>query len=78
MSINGSISFYAGCPEGHSVSYNGSNSFLLFFFFVVATNLYVNLFINLSPLLLGKIVLIIFKRRRSIKIHSCRLYREGK
>ena len=34
------------------MSKNGSIS-LLFFFFVVATNVYINLFIKLSPLLLG-------------------------
>ena len=37
--------------RGHTVSKNGSISF--FFFFLVATNLYINLFNNLSPLLLG-------------------------
>ena len=42
--------FYAGCPEGHTVSKNRS---ILFFFFSVATNLYINLFIKLSPLLVG-------------------------
>ena len=36
--------------KGHTVSKNGSISF---FFFVVATNRYINLFIKLSPLLLG-------------------------
>ena len=38
--------------KGHTVSKNGSISFF-FFFFVVATNVYINLFIKLSPLLLG-------------------------
>ena len=37
MSKNGSISFF----------------FFFFFFFLVATNVYINLFIKLSPLLLG-------------------------
>ena len=37
--------------KGHTVSKNGSISF--FFSFVVATNRYINLFIKLSPLLLG-------------------------
>ena len=37
--------------KGHTVSKNGSISF--FFFFLVATNVYINLFIKLSPLLLG-------------------------
>ena len=35
--------------KGHTVAKNG----LIFFFSVVATNLYINLFIKLSPLLLG-------------------------
>ena len=38
--------------KGHTVSKNGSISFF-FFFFVVYTNRYINLFIKLSPLLLG-------------------------
>ena len=38
--------------RGHTVSKNGSISFF-FFSFVLATNLYINLFIKLSPLLLG-------------------------
>ena len=37
--------------KGHTVSKNGSISF--FFFFLVATNQYINLCIKLSPLLLG-------------------------
>ena len=56
VSLALSNSFYAGCPEGHTVSKNGSiSSFFFFFFslFVVATNLYIHLFIKLSPLLLG-------------------------
>ena len=40
---------YVGCPEGHTVSKNG----LGIFFFMVATNLHINLFIKLCPLLLG-------------------------
>ena len=67
VSKNGSISFFTrdGIPclktgrflftrdalKGHTVSKNGSISF--FFFFLVATNRYINLFIKLSPLLLG-------------------------
>ena len=54
VSKNGSISFFfftRDALKGHTVSKNGSISF--FFFFVVATNLYINLFIKLSPLLLG-------------------------
>ena len=44
--------------KGHTVSKNGSISFfffcfLFFFFFLVATNRYINLFIKLTPLLLG-------------------------
>ena len=43
--------------RGHTVSKNGSISFFFFFFFffsfLVATNVYINLFIKLSPLLLG-------------------------
>ena len=40
--------------RGHTVSKNGSISFFFFFFFfLVATNRYINLFIKLSPLLLG-------------------------
>ena len=38
--------------KGHTVSKNGSISFF-FFFFLVATNRYINLFIKLTPLLLG-------------------------
>ena len=51
MSKNGSISFffYAGCPEG---AYRVQKR-VDFFFSVVATNRYINLFIKLSPLLLG-------------------------
>ena len=50
------------------MSKNGSISFF-FLFFVVATNRHINLFIKLTPLLVGK--------NRPIKIHSCRLYLEG-
>ena len=39
--------------KGHTVSKNRSISFFFFFFFLVATNLYINLFIKLTPLLLG-------------------------
>ena len=39
--------------RGHTVSKNGSISFFSFFFFLVVTNRYINLFIKLSPLLLG-------------------------
>ena len=40
--------------RGQTVSKNGSISFfVLFFFFVLATNRYINLFLKLSPLLLG-------------------------
>ena len=40
--------------RGHTVSKNGSISFFFFFFFfLVSTNRYINLFIKLSPLLLG-------------------------
>ena len=54
VSKNGSISFYAGCPEGAYWSKNGSISFFFFFFFfLVATNRHINLFIKLTPLLLG-------------------------
>ena len=51
MSKNGSISFYAGCPEGAYRVLKRVDFF--FFFFVVYTNRYINLFIKLSPLLLG-------------------------
>ena len=53
MSKNGSISFTRDALRGHTVSKNGSISCFFFFFFVVATNVYINLFIKLSPLLLG-------------------------
>ena len=39
--------------RGHTVSKNGSISFFFFFFFLLSTNRYINLFIKLSPLLLG-------------------------
>ena len=42
---------YAGCPEGAYRVLKRVDFF--FFFFVVATNRYINLFIKLSPLLLG-------------------------
>ena len=45
------IFFTRDALRGHTVSKNGSISF--FFFFVVVTNRYINLFIKLSPLLLG-------------------------
>ena len=57
VSKNGSISFffffsfYAGCPEGAYRVLKRVDFF--FFFFVVVTNRYINLFIKLSPLLLG-------------------------
>ena len=51
VSKNGSISFYAGCPEGAYRVLKRVDFF--FFFFVVYTNRYINLFIKLSPLLLG-------------------------
>ena len=55
MSKNGSISFFTrDALKGHTVSKNGSISFFFFFFFfLVVTNRYNNLFIKLSPLLLG-------------------------
>ena len=43
--------FYAGCPEGAYRVLKRVDFF--FFFFVVYTNRYINLFIKLSPLLLG-------------------------
>ena len=55
MSKNGSISFFfftRDALKGHTVSKNGS-IFFFFFFFLVATNRYINLFIKLTPLLLG-------------------------
>ena len=42
---------YAGCPEGAYRVLKRVDFF--FFFFVVYTNRYINLFIKLSPLLLG-------------------------
>ena len=45
------IFFLHGMPAGQAVSRFGSAIF--FFFFVVATNLHINLFIKLSPLLEG-------------------------
>ena len=62
--------------RGHTVSKNGSISFF-FFFFVVATNLYINLFIKLSLSYSGCFVLIVFNKSRPIKILFCRIYREG-
>ena len=51
MSKNGSISFFTrDALRGHTMSKTGR---FRFFFFLVATNLYINLFIKLSPLLLG-------------------------
>ena len=44
-------SCYAGCPEGAYRVLKRVDFF--FFFFVVYTNRYINLFIKLSPLLLG-------------------------
>ena len=49
------IFFTRDALKGHTVSKNGSISFFFFrffFFFLVATNVYINLFIKLSPLLL--------------------------
>ena len=47
-------SYYVGCPQGvQSVSKNGLAIFFFFFFFMVASNLHINLFIKLSPLLVG-------------------------
>ena len=43
--------YYAGCPEGAYRVLKRVDFF--FFFFVVYTNRYINLFIKLSPLLLG-------------------------
>ena len=43
--------FLHGMPAGQAVSRFGSAIFFFFFFFVVATNLHINLFIKLSPLL---------------------------
>ena len=45
----GASCFLHGMPEGQAVSRFGS----AIFFFVVATNLHINLFIKLSPLLEG-------------------------
>ena len=42
--------YYAGCPEGRPCLKMGS---LSIFFFMVASNLHVNLFIKLCPLLAG-------------------------
>ena len=47
----GSAIFLHGMPAGQAVSRFGSAIFFFFFFFVVATNLNINLFIKLSPLL---------------------------
>ena len=44
--------FYTGCPQGRPCLGLGRVSFF-FFFFVVVTNLHINLFIKLSPLLEG-------------------------
>ena len=52
VSKNGSIFFTQDALRGHTVSKKGS-IFFFFFFFVAATNLYINLFIKLYPLLLG-------------------------
>ena len=55
MSKNGSISFLRGMPLG-GIPCLKTGRFLFsffFFFFLVATNLYINLFIKLTPLLLG-------------------------
>ena len=46
------IFFTRDALKGHTVSKNGSISFF-FFSFLVVTNRYINLFIKLSPLLLG-------------------------
>ena len=48
--------FYTGCPQGRPCLGLGRVSFFFFFFFfpfVVATNLHINLFIKISPLLEG-------------------------
>ena len=52
MSKTGQFLFFTrDALKGHTVSKSESISF--FFFFLVATNLYINLFIKPSPLLLG-------------------------
>ena len=43
--------FYTGCPQGRPCL--GLDRVSFFFFFVVATNLHINLFIKISPLLEG-------------------------
>ena len=43
--------FYTGCPQGRPCL--GLGRLSCFVFFVVATNLHINLFIKLSPLLEG-------------------------
>ena len=48
--ITGQLNLLRGMPWGHTVSKNGSD---FFFSFAVATNLYIKLFIKLSPLQLG-------------------------
>ena len=45
--------FLHGMPAGQAVSRFGSAIFFFFFFFVVATNLHINLFIKICPLLEG-------------------------
>ena len=44
---------YTGCPQGRPCLGLGRLSFFFFFFFTLATNLHINLFIKLSPLLEG-------------------------
>ena len=51
LKIKLKLYFYAGCPEGAYRVLKRVDFF--FFFFVVYTNRYINLFIKLSPLLLG-------------------------
>ena len=54
MSKNGLAIFLHGMPAGQAVSRFGSGIFFFFFFpFVIVTNLHINLFIKLSPLLEG-------------------------
>ena len=51
VTSNHHLIYYAGCPEGAYRVLKRVDFF--FFFFVVYTNRYINLFIKLSPLLLG-------------------------
>ena len=62
--------------KGHTVSKTGSISF--FFFSSSYTQIGTLIYSLNSPLSYsGCIVLIVFNKRRPIKIHSCRLYCEG-